>query len=120
MGGEAKVLLDGYELTKEVLPAIARFPRTHRYSLGERIEGRLFDLLGFLEEARFSRERARTLAQADARLRQVGTFLRLACDLRLMSQGQYGQLCERIATIGQQIGGWLRYAQNRSKGDGPV
>ncbi len=118
MATEAKVCVDAYELVKSALPVIGRFPRSHRFTLGERIEGRLFDLIEFLEQARFGHKRAEALDLANVRVQVVGALFRLACDLRFLSAGQYGELAERLTGVGRQVGGWRR--SMKGDGGGPV
>jgi len=55
---DVPVVLRLYDLVLWTMNHTARFPRHHRYSLGQRIEGTLQDLLELLIEARFAREKA--------------------------------------------------------------
>ena len=49
---EIPAIIKSYDLTLWTLNHTARFPRHHRYSLGQRIESTLQDLLDLLVEAR--------------------------------------------------------------------
>lgn len=120
MPGEAKVLLDMYQRVQSVLPVIGRFPRSHRFTIGQRLEERLLDTLEALERARYGLDRKDALAEADARLRHSATLLRLACDVRFLSQGQYGDLSQRVVEVGRQIGGWRKQVDGGKPGGGPV
>ena len=51
---ELPVILKFYDLVLWTLNHTARFPRHHRYSPGQRIEGTLQDLLDVLIEARYA------------------------------------------------------------------
>lgn len=57
MAEDVKVLVETFDLLKEALPAIGRFPHSFRFTLGQRIETRLFDVLELPHEARFGRRR---------------------------------------------------------------
>ena len=35
MPADAKVLVDAFDLTKQILPAVGRSPRSHRFTLGK-------------------------------------------------------------------------------------
>jgi len=48
---DLKVIVEAQELAKELLPVVARFPRTPRYALGDRIEGRMLDVIELLDQA---------------------------------------------------------------------
>lgn len=71
--------------------------------MGERLEGRLFDLIELLEQARFGHKRAEALDLANVRVQVIGALFRLACDLRFLSAGQYGELAERLTRVGRQV-----------------
>ncbi len=120
MPTDAKVVVDMYELVKATLPAIGRFPKTHRFTVGERLETRLLDVLELLEQARFGDRRAEALRDADRKLQSVSTLLRLACDLQFVSQGQYGELSERLVNVGRQIGGWRKQVAGKKGSDGTL
>ena len=46
-----------YDSIKWIVPTVAKFPREKRYTLGQRIEDRLLDILGFLLEANYSKDK---------------------------------------------------------------
>jgi len=117
---DLKVIVEAQELAKELLPVVARFPRTHRYTLGDRIEGRMLDVIELLDQARFGRKRAEALEEAGTRVQSIASLIRLACDLRLMSHGQYGTLAERVTNVGKQVWGWHIHASKEGGRGGPV
>jgi hypothetical protein len=54
---ELGVITKTYDLVKWSCGHTSKFPRNHRFVLGERIERRLYDLLETLVQARYTRER---------------------------------------------------------------
>jgi len=54
---DAPVILKLYDLMLWTMNHVARFPRHHRYSLGQRLDGTLLDLLDLLVEARYARDK---------------------------------------------------------------
>lgn len=60
---------------------VSKFPRNHRFVLGERIERNLYDVLETLIEAKFSRNRTELLRHANLRLEILRFQMRLAKDL---------------------------------------
>ncbi len=48
-----------HELAAWIIPHIEKFPRSRRFTLGERIEMRLLEVLEHLLEAAYSREKRR-------------------------------------------------------------
>ena len=62
----------------------SRFPRNHRFVLGERIERHLYDLLETLIRARYTRQRQALLEQANLTLEVLRFQMRLAKDLQCL------------------------------------
>ena len=58
---ELTVITKTYELVKWSCEHTSRFPRSHRFVLGERIEGNLYDLLEILIRAKYTRNRQESL-----------------------------------------------------------
>jgi hypothetical protein len=54
---ELKVITKTYDLVLWSCQHTGRFPRNHRFVLGERIERRLYELLETLLQAKYSRDR---------------------------------------------------------------
>ena len=61
----------------------SRFPRAHRFVLGERIERNLYELLEGLVQACYKRERRPLLARANLTLEVLRFQVRLALATRL-------------------------------------
>ena len=54
-----------HELLLWLIPLLDQFPRNRRFTLGERIETGLLDILKLLVEAAYSREKRNALRQAN-------------------------------------------------------
>lgn len=54
MKNELPVIERTYDLMKWFLGRVAKFPRSHRYSLGQRIESRLYDVMEQLIRAKYA------------------------------------------------------------------
>lgn len=50
------VVSDAYEFLKWLVDHVGKFPRSHRFVLGERMETAMLDLLMLLVEASYQRE----------------------------------------------------------------
>jgi hypothetical protein len=70
-------------------PLTSRFPRPHRFVLGERIEHHLYDLLEILIQARYTRQRQPLLDQANLTLEVLRFQMRLAKDLQCLRVKSY-------------------------------
>jgi hypothetical protein len=81
---DLQILTRTYDLILWTLNHTAKFPRSHRYSLGTRMEERLYSLLDDLVEAKYTHEKSEILRRAALRLEQIRYQFRLAKDLRVV------------------------------------
>lgn len=109
-GDELPVLQRAYDLCRDTVPAIHEFPKPFRFTLGERLEAGLLDLVLWLREARFREGRATALLRADRAVERVRVLVRLACDWRVVSRQRYGAVAETLTEIGRMVGGWRKAA----------
>lgn len=95
-----------YDFLLYLLPSVAKFPRSERYLLGERLESAAFDVLEILLEACYSREKMDLLNRANVKLEQTRYYVRLCKDLKLISLHGYEVISKKVNEIGVQLGGW--------------
>ena len=62
MAKELQVIADLYDLTVYVVGRIAKFPRHHRYTLGNNMEERLQGILALLIRAKYSQKSGEKVA----------------------------------------------------------
>ncbi len=88
----------------------ARFPKKDRYTLGQKCEVLILDILTLFFEANAARGEARLahLAAVDTKLRVLKTLLRLAFDVHAINQHRYLRLQEALQEIGRMLGGWIK------------
>jgi hypothetical protein len=116
---ELPVILKSYDLVLWTLNHTARFPRHHRYSLGQRIEGTLQDLLDVLIEARYAHGKAALLDRANVLLERFRFQMRLAKDLKALALNSFEFQAKSVEEIGRMIGGWRRHAAGRAAQEPP-
>jgi hypothetical protein len=85
---------------------VGKFPCKHRFTLGERIERRLYELLVTLIQARYTRQRAELLRQANLALEVLRYQVRLAHDLQCLRTNSYEHTSRELHAIGAIVGGW--------------
>ncbi len=109
MSNEPAVIQRAYDLTAWAVPAIAKFPRSHRFVLGERMENALYDVLEMLIEARYDKgRRTELLGRANVRIEKLRFQTRLAKDLGVLGLRQYEHFARLTDEVGRQVGGWRR------------
>ena len=108
VGQELVVITKAYDLVLWSCHHRSRFPRSHRFVLGERIERNLYDLLETLLQARYTRERQALLGQANLTQEVLRFPMRLARDLQCLKVQSYGPAAKAIDGIGRLVGGWQK------------
>ncbi|HEV3258388.1 MAG TPA: diversity-generating retroelement protein Avd [Gemmataceae bacterium] len=93
---ELVVITKTYDLILWSCQHTSRFPRNHRFVLGERIERNLYDLLEKLIQARYTRSRQSLLEQANLTLEILRFQMRLAKDLQCLKTGSYAFAAQAI------------------------
>jgi len=105
---ELVVITKTYDLILWSCNHTSRFPRNHRFVLGERIERNLYDLLETLIGAKYSKQPSDLLQHANLKLEILRFQFRLAKDLKCVAAKSYAFGAKSIDEIGRLIGGWLR------------
>jgi hypothetical protein len=105
---ELTVITKTYDLILWSCNHTSKFPRNHRFVLGERIERNLYTLLETLIRAKYTKERQRLLEEANLTLEILRFQMRLAKDLQCLKVNSYGFAAKSIDEIGRLVGGWLR------------
>src|SRR5262245_13510499 len=105
---ELTVITKTYDLILWPCNHTSKFPRNHRFVLGERIERNLYALLETLIRAKYAKNRQRLLEDANLTLEILRFQMRLAKDLQCLKVNSYGFAARAIDEIGRLVGGWLR------------
>ncbi len=105
---ELVVITKSYDLILWSCNHTGRFPRNHRFVLGERIERNLYDLLETLIQAKYNRQRQPFLEKANMTLEILRFQMRLAKDLQCLKLPSYAFAAKAIDEIGRLVGGWLK------------
>ena len=107
MAQELKVIQDFYDFMLWLIQHTEKFPRHHRYSLGVAMENRLQRILELLLRAKYTRDTAGYLNDANVELEVLRFQVRLATDVRALPLKSHGHAAGVMQQIGAQIGGWL-------------
>lgn len=107
-----------YEYYKLFHQFIKLFPKSEKYSLGERIENLILDTLELALTAAYapSAERPTLLKRLDAKVQLLKTLTRLAHEIRAVDDKKYLVLQEKLQEMGKMVGGWLRSTRNSTSG----
>ena len=117
---ESPIFSRTYDMLLWLLPQASKFPRAHRFGMGERVARQGLDLQETLVAAGLRRgvERMALLFKADTQLAQLRLSLRLCKDLQLLSLGQYEHVAAMLVEIGRLLGGWQKSISPTGQADG--
>ena len=91
-----------YRFVVWLAAAIEKFPKSHKFTIGERIETTALDVLEALIEAIYTRERIQHLRSANLGIEKLRFLLRLAADLKLLDRRRCGACLGSLASDGRR------------------
>lgn len=99
-----------YDLYKEFYICLKSFPKQDKYSLGEKCNLILIEILGYLLEAGRldSLEKLSCLEKISVKLNLFRVYIRLAKDIRVLENKKYVLIQEMVDEMGRMLGGWIR------------
>lgn len=99
-----------YDFLKEFYVFELDFPKKDRYTLGQRCELYITDILeGIMVAAQTEKsKKLQVLEQVSNKLDLLKVFIRLASDLDALSDKRYIVCQNHLQEIGKMLGGWMR------------
>jgi hypothetical protein len=97
-----------YQFLAWLVPTIEKFPKSQKFTLGDRIQGVALDVLEALIEATYTKDRTPNLRRANLGIEKLRFLLRLAADLRVLDRKRYEQAARSLEQTGRLIGGWMK------------
>ncbi|HEY4694840.1 MAG TPA: diversity-generating retroelement protein Avd [Candidatus Nanoarchaeia archaeon] len=105
-----------YDFYKELYLTQLKFPKAHKYTLGQTLGNNSLELFELLFLAgRRQDERLELLEKADAKLESLKTLLRLAKDTQCIDNNKYLHLESFLQEIGKMLGGWIRHTKQNAQ-----
>ncbi len=103
-----KAVQDCHNLLIWLIPLLDNFPRNRRFTLGERLESGVIEILELLVEAAYAKTKHDILTRANRRLAVVRHLWRMVHELRTIPTKRYAHGANLLEDLGKQIGGWLK------------
>jgi hypothetical protein len=103
---ELSIIQKTDDLIKYFVPIITRFPKDHKFTLGERLMNRLYDLLEGLIEAKYAQEKLDKLQKLNVKLDIIRHQIRYLLEFKLIDLKRHEYLMKLIDEIGIELGGW--------------
>jgi len=105
--GELPIIQATTDLIRWFVPLLNRLPRDHRFALGDRLVGGLYDLLEGLVTARYSSVKLPRLESLAANLDLLQIQTRLLHDFHLIDEKRYEHASRLLEGVGRQLTGWI-------------
>lgn len=109
----AVVALRMEDLLVWMIERVAKMPRDHKFTVGDRLIEECLTVTSLLVEASYAKERLALLLQASRGLTRARVLVRIAQRLHLLSMAQRDHFAEQSTEIGKMIGGWTRASRAR-------
>ena len=103
-----------YEFYKRLTLAIAAFPKTKRYTLGQKLDNITLEILELLFSVPVAQNKILALQQISIKLDLLKVLLRIAKDSQAISNKNYLELETILQEIGRMLGGWIRAVKQSS------
>jgi len=109
---ELSIIQRTYDFIQWYVPIINRLPRSHKFSLGDRMLSGLYDLLEGLISAKYGKEKLAKLESLNTQLDILRYQTRLLLDFELIPVHRYEYAGKLINQIGMELGGWIKQQNN--------
>ncbi len=98
-------------------PVITTFPKTKRYTLGQKLDNVTLDILELLFSVPSNQDKIEILQKISTKVDLIKVLLRLAKDSQALQNNKYLGLESILQEIGRMLGGWIR-STKQSSGQG--
>jgi hypothetical protein len=105
--GELPIIQATTDLIRWFVPLLNRLPKDHRFALGDRLVGGLYDFLEGLVRARYSSVKLPRLESLAANLDLLQIQTRLLHDFHLIDERRYEHASRLLEGVGRQLTGWI-------------
>ncbi len=97
-----------YDFLKWLLEKTEKFPRKIRFSLSNRIDNLVLDILEGIVEARYSGNKKDILRRVDLSMERLRVLLRICHDLKHLDHKGFEFASKKINEAGKMVGGWRK------------
>ncbi len=102
------VLEKNYQFLLWLIPTIDKFPRSQKFTLGDRIQSAALDVQESLIAATYSEKSAHHLYAANLHLEKLRMLMRLSLDLEFLDLRRYEFAARALDEVGRMVGGWIK------------
>lgn len=93
----------------EIIPAIRKFPKDQKFTIGENIDKALLGAIRAFYSASYDKKsREEALIQIRRELHEVVFLIRVSYKLEFLSKGLYEQFTKELIEIGKITSSWIK------------
>lgn len=107
------ILVHWEKTLRDLLGRTQKLPKRIRFTLTIRIDNLALDIYEGLVEARYSRDKARTLEKVNLNLDKLRLLLRLCHDERYLDRRGFEHVARNLEEAGRMLGGWRKERARR-------
>ena len=111
MSNSYPILVKTYQLTLWYIKKIEKLPKNHRFTLGEKIQNEIIELLLIYSDTIYSSDKKRLLNSANRSIEKLRLLTRLLSDLNILSIQNRRFILDCLDEIGAMSGGWAKSIQ---------
>ena len=106
-------LVAAYKLWHEYLP---HFPKTSRYTLGEKIDSLFVEIVEYIVFASYlsKQDKLPYLKKATLKIDVLKFFLQVSWEIKALDTKKYITLSAHLDEIGRMLGGWRKGLENKT------
>ena len=97
-----------YDVLIRVMHAISHFPREYKYSLGEKIQNEIIELVILIYKANSLKHRVEFLYKMQEQIQLIYLLLRIAHDIKILPTEKFSGIVEMVDSVATQTKGWLK------------
>lgn len=108
MDNDIPIFTKLYDFYKDLTGIITIFPKTKRYTLGQKLDNITLEIFELLFSIPRAENKITTLQQISTKLDLLKVLLRLSKDSQAVTNKGYLELQTILQEIGRMLGGWIR------------
>ncbi len=99
-----------YDFYKNLSQYTSNFPKSKRYTLGQKLDQITLDIIELVITARYinKEQKLPILQKVSIKLDLLKILLRLASETKCLDNNKYQHLASQILETGKMLGGWIK------------
>lgn len=114
MQQELSVIQKMYDLIIWFVPIVNKFPRDYKFTLGNRIQNQMYEILETLVLAKYEKEKLNRLEIVNSKLDVLRYQTKLLLEFKLIDGKRFFHAAGLINEIGIELGSWVKQQKTKN------